>query len=260
MITSTLRGILAGVRFQLAVCRRFPETLLPLLTAPLYTVIFFMILWHGGRSDLSGYALIAPAFIALWWYALFQGGLVVQMDRWAQTIELQVAAPTSYAAVVFGRILAVTLIGQPSFVEVWLVGRYLLGAPVTIHHPGLLLATIVVTALAMAATALLLAGLAVLMRNAWTLTNSISYPLYVLGGILVPVALLPGWLQPLSKGVFLSWSADLLRACLAPDPVPRAAFRVGMVVALGVAGFAVAALLLRLILRRVRFTGELSLR
>jgi ABC-2 type transport system permease protein len=91
-----MRGVLAGMRLQLIITRQYAESLLPLITAPLYTVIFLMILRHGGRPDLSGYAVIGPVFIALWWYALFQGGLVVQSDRWSETIELHVSTPTRY--------------------------------------------------------------------------------------------------------------------------------------------------------------------
>lgn len=255
-----MRGLLAGMRLQLAITRQYAESLLPLITAPLYAVIFLMILRNGGRPDLSGYAVIGPVFIALWWYALFQGGLVVQSDRWAETIELHVATPTRYAAVVFGRILTTTGIGLLSFVEVWLIGRYLLRANVTVHHPGVLVVTLLATAFAMAATALLASGLVVYLRSAFSLTNSISYPFYVLGGILVPVALLPGWVQPFSRIVFLSWSADLLRDSLNPAAVAGAAWRVAMIVGLGAAGFLIATHLLTRILRRVRETGELSQR
>ncbi len=40
---------------------------------------------------------------------------------------------------------------------------------------------------------------------------------------------LPHWIRPLSSVVFLSWSADLLRAALRPTPMHDFAFRLGMV-------------------------------
>lgn len=255
-----MKGVLAGARFQVVITRQYAESLIPLIIAPLYTLIFVTLLRHGGRADLSGYALIGPAFIALWWYVLYQGGAAVQVDRWSETIELHVTTPSPYAGVVFGRILAVTAVGLLPFVEVWLIGRLLIHPGVTVFHPGLLIATLLANSFAMAATALLIAGLVVYARSAFTLMNSITYPIYLLGGILVPVALLPGWVHPLSKAVFLSWSADLLRACLAPADVPNAALRVGMVVLLGTLGFLAALELLRRILLRVRRTGELSRR
>ena len=95
-------------------------------------------------------------------------------------------------------------------------------------------------------------------RNAVTFSNSASYPFYVLGGILVPVSVLPHWIQPLSSIVFLSWSADLLRAALRPTPMHDFAFRLGMVGVLGACGLAIGAWSMRVILLRVRGNGELG--
>lgn len=253
-----MRGLLAGFRLQLWFYRNYPDMWIPLLTAPLYTVIFSMVIRHGGREDLSSYAVIAPFFMTLWWFALFHGGMVIQTERWEGTVECLAAAPTSFPIVILGRIGAVMLVGLASFVEVWLFGTYVLHLDVTIHHPAVFAATLVVTAFAMATTALLFAGLFVLARSAATFTNSASYPFYVLGGIIVPVAFLPGWVQPLSTVVFLSWSADLLRVSLAPAPAHGVATGLGMVAVLGVAALALGSAMMNRILRRVRNTGELN--
>ena len=61
----------------------------------------------------------------------------------------------------------------------------------------------------------------------------------MLGGILVPVSVLPHWIRPLSSVVFLSWSADLLRAALRPTPMHDFAPRLGMVAFLGACGLAI---------------------
>jgi ABC-2 type transport system permease protein len=253
-----VRALAAGFRIQLRFYRAYPDNLIPLFTSPLFTIIFLMIVRHGGRSDLSAYAIVAPIFIALWWFALFHGGWVIQTERWEGTIEQLVASPSGLPLVVFGRILAVTTVGLVAFPEIWLISRYVLHTHLTVHHPSLLVATLIATAFAMAATALFMAALFVLARNAVTFSNSASYPFYVLGGILVPVSFLPGWIQPLTKIVFLSWASDLLRSSLAPGRPNDPVFRVGMVVALGIAALALAGVTLRGILRRVRTTGELG--
>ena len=65
-------------------------------------------------------------------------------------------------------------------------------------------------------------------RNATTFSNSASYPFYVLGGILVPVSVLPHWIQPLSSIVFLVLERRPLRAqpCR-PTPMHDFALRLG---------------------------------
>jgi ABC-2 type transport system permease protein len=216
-----------------------------------------MIFKHAGRPDLTGYAAVAPVFIALWWMALFNSGWTITIERWNGTIEMLVAAPSSFAAVIFGRITTTTLAGIVSFGETWIVAR-LFGTTVHIEHGWAFLATIVVTLAAMAGTALAMASLFVLARNAVTFSNSASFPFYVLGGILVPVSLLPHWIRPISSIVFLSWSADLLRAGLRSTPIHDFGLRLGMVALLGACGLAVGAWAMQVILQRVRGSGELG--
>ena len=254
-----MRGFVAGFRLQLSFYRQYPDLLIPLLTAPLYTIIFTMVLRHGGRADLGAYAIVAPFFMSLWWFAIFNGGWVIQTERWEGTVDYLVAAPVSFAGVVLGRIATMMVAGLASFAEVWLLGLAL-RVDVTIHHPAVFAATLLLTAFAMTTTALFMANLFVLARSAATFSNSASYPFYVLGGILVPVTLLPGWLQPFSKVVFLSWSAESLRGSLAAPPVPHAGLNLAMIFLLGCAALVVASVMLGRILRKVRETGELGLR
>jgi ABC-2 type transport system permease protein len=253
-----VRAFLAGAGIQLRFLRAYPDSLIPFFTAPLFTIIFMMIFRHAGRSDLTAYAAIAPVFIALWWLALFNAGWTITVERWNGTIEMLVAAPSSFAAVILGRITATTMIGIVSFGEAWLVARLIFGATVRIEHAWAFVLTILVTLAAMAGTSVAMSSLFVLARNAVTFSNSASYPFYVLGGILAPVSVLPSWLRPLSAAVFLSWSADLLRAALRPAPVHELGFRLGMVALLGACGFAVGTWAMRVILTRVRGNGELG--
>ena len=252
-----MRAFLAGARIQIRFLTAYPDSLIPFFTAPLFTIIFLLVFKHAGRQDLTPYAAIAPVFIALWWLALFNSGWTITIERWNGTLEMLVAAPSSFGAVIFGRIATTTAIGTVSFFEAWLVAR-LFGTPVTIHHWGAFVLTVFATLAAMAGTAVGMAALFVLARNAVTFSNSASYPFYVLGGILVPVSLLPHWVRPLSSVVFLSWSADLLRATLDAAPIHDLWPHLGMVVLLGACGYAVGLVALRVILVRVRESGELS--
>jgi ABC-2 type transport system permease protein len=253
-----MRSFWAGFRVQLRLMRAYPDALIPFFTAPLFTVIFLMIFDRAGREDLTAYAAVAPLFIALWWLSLFQSGWVVSHDRWSGTLEPLVAAPGSFAANVLGRVLAPTMVGLVSFGEVWLVARLIFGERIQIHHPAAFVLTTAVTLAAMAGTSVVMAALFVLTRSAATFSNSASYPFYVLGGILVPVSVLPDWLEPVSRIIFLSWSSELMRDALRTGAIDDLAFRLGMILFLGACGFVVGMILLGRILVRVRSNGELS--
>ncbi|WP_236796410.1 ABC transporter permease [Amycolatopsis sp. GM8] len=255
-----MRTVATAFRLQLIFYRHHPDLLVPLLTAPLYSVIFTMIIRHNGRTDLLGQSSLAPFYMSLWWFALFSGGWIIQTDRWEDTLQYLVSAPANFSAVVFGRAAATMVPGTVAFAETWLFARYVLDAPVTIRHWPLLIASFALTLFATAATASLLAAVFVLARNAVTFSNAASFPFYLLGGILVPTALLPIWLRPLSDGVFLSWSADLLRGAVKSGPVPHAAQGLLMTALLGVVALIGARLAIAGVLHRVRHTGELSLR
>jgi len=253
-----IRDIAAGARLELQLVRANIDALIPLFTAPLFTTIFLMIVSRAGRADLQPDALMAPVLMTLWWYALFQGGNLVTEDRWQGILEGTIAAPARLGTVILGRIAATMAIGLLGFFEVWAIGELVFGVSVHVHHPLVLVATLVATVFAMAGTAISFAALFVLGRNAFTFMNSASFPFYVLGGVLVPTALLPGWIQPLTKAVFMSWSADLLRASLKPGHVHDAGGRVVVVLLFGVVSFAIGHVVLSLVLTRMRGTGELA--
>lgn len=253
-----LRGLLAGVRLEGHNMRRSPDELLALVTAPVLTLVFLSITLHAGRTDLSPYAVLAPALLALWQMALLTSGETVAAEREDGTLEGLVASPASFVGVITGRILTVTLISLAGFVESWLVAALVFGIVVPVVHPGAFLIAALATAFATAGTAVILSAMFVLSRSARTFQNSLSYPFYVLGGVMVPVAYLPEWLQPVTRLIFLSWSSDLLRDAVTPGPVPDLALRVGIVLLLGLAGFVVGAFLVRRAIRRVRRTGTMA--
>jgi ABC-2 type transport system permease protein len=253
-----MRGFLAGLRVELWILRAGPDALIPLFTAPLFTIIFLAIVRHGGRQDLQPDALMAPVLMTLWWFALFQGGNLVTGDRWQGVLEWALAAPVGLASVILGRIATIMCFGLAGFFEVWGIAEAIFGVGIPFEHPVELALTLLATIFAMSGTAVAFAALFVLTRNAYTFGNSASFPFYVLGGVFVPVAILPGWIQPVSSAIFMSWSADLLRASLKPAAIDAFWGRLGMVLLLGMVSFAIGRAVLTLVLRRMRVTGELA--
>jgi ABC-2 type transport system permease protein len=253
-----VRGLWGAIRLQLQIVGADRGYLNEILANPFFAVIFLGIVRAAGRKDLTAYAIVAPVLITLWGMALEISGDIVDSDRGAGILEGVVATPVGFPTVVFGRVLAVTLLSVVAVAETWLVAKIGFRADIEIHHPGVLLATLAATGLAMAGTALVMAGLFVLARTARTFQNTMNYPIYLLAGVIVPLSYLPEWLRPLGRVLFLSWSADLLRASLSPAPVPDPALRLGMVLLLGALGLAVGRATLHVVLRRVRGQGTLG--
>lgn len=253
-----MRGIVGAARMQLQLITRDRSYLNAIIANPFFAIIFLGIVKAAKRDDLTGFAMVAPVLITLWNMAIEISGGIVDSDRWHGTLEGVVASPVGYPSVILGRVLAVNFLGLFGVIETGIVARVGFGASVTVHHPDVLVGGLLVTALAMTGTATLLAALFVLTRTATTFANTMTYPFYLLGGVLVPLSFLPWWIRPGGRLIFLSWSADLLRDSLAAAPVEDVAIRYAVVLGLGFAGLVAGQIVLRVVLDRLRNQGTLE--
>ncbi|MFC5186492.1 ABC transporter permease [Actinomadura harenae] len=210
-MTSYLRVVWQAFLLQAALARRGPQNMLMLLVTPMQTAGLLSLTLHAHRPDAVANAVIAPGLVGLWVAALDYAGRVVPEDQWAGRFTPMVAAPVPLTLVVAGRVAAVVLVGAVAFAESWLVAAAGFGRVVTVDEPGVFVLAVAATCLASVGTAMLLSGVIALSRARDVLQNSLSYPFYILGGVVFPIAVLPLWVRPLSRLVFLSWSAQLLR-------------------------------------------------
>jgi ABC-2 type transport system permease protein len=247
-----MTALAASFRLQLWIALRNPGEYLILLTVPLLTGIFLSLSLSSGREPAVVNAVLAPGLIGLWFVALDLGASVIRHDRWNARLEPMIASRSSLATVIFGRLLAAVCVGGLAFVESWLVAVLLFGVAVPLASPAVFAVALVATCLAAAGTATLVAGAFVLSRNLPLFQQVLTYPCYILGGVLVPVTFLPGWLEPLSKVVFLSWSADLLRDAMSRPSVPGWGGRTAVVLALGAAALLAGYRLVGVVVERVR--------
>ena len=232
-----LRVVWCSVLLQAALSRRAPEHALILLITPMQTTTLLALTVTSHRPDVVANAVLAPGLIGLWVAALNYAGRIVPEDRWAGRFSPMVAAPVPLGLVVTGRVALVVLVGAAAFAESWLVAALGFGRVLTVADPALFAVAVAATCLATVGTATLLSAVFVVSRAREVLQNSLSFPFYILGGILVPVAALPGWLHPLSRVVFLSWSSDLLRGAVRGD-AHGGAWHVAAILGLGAAGMA----------------------
>lgn len=226
---------LAAVRLQWKRLIREPGSLADFIVAPLLAFLFFVILAHAGRRDLFAYALFAPVLITVWSRSVYAAGEILEADRWTGVLEAMLATPAHPLVVTLGRTTVVTALALVALVEVWLLAWLVFGHTFAVAQPALLIATLAFTAFSAATTGLLIAALVLGARDPRTFQNSITYPFYVVGGVLVPVTYLPDWIQPLSNLIFLSWSSALLRDSLVTERVLDAGVRLLAILGLGLA-------------------------
>jgi ABC-2 type transport system permease protein len=236
-LTVTASTAATGGRFQLALLRRSPQQLIALAAAPVSALVLVAIVDAAGRRDLSTAAIIAPGLMTMWTMTLFSAGEALEVERQAGTLEPLLATPAPLFGLILGRVVVTSAVGALGFVECWLVGWALIGTPAVPEHPAPFAVGLLLTVLAMASWGSVLAPLYLLARSARTFQNSLSFPLFLLGGVLVPIELYPQWVQPICRLVFLTWSAEVLRD--AAGVHDASTWAVPLLVVTGLAGLAV---------------------
>lgn len=259
MVVASARVMLAALVAQVRMTRRNVEDLMPVLTMPLFALVFMAVFAYSGRRDLAGYALVAPMLMTIGQMGFFVASELITRDRDDQLLELLVAAPSPLFATLWPRIVLLNALGLIGFVEAWVIVRFVFGENIVFHHPWIAALTLGATVFASAGTALVTAALFCFGRSTRTFQNSVTYPLYLLAGVLVPVAFLPEWVQPLSRAIFLYWSAELMRASMEPAAIDYAAWRLGAVVLLGAIAGVVGGALIHRMLTRLRRSGAMGL-
>ena len=261
--TSTLLAlgwmIVASLRAQFRMSRRDIGDLFMVIANPVYALIFMAIFVHVGREDLASYALVAPMLMGVVGTAAFVAGELVMRERREQTLEVSVICPVPFPAVIFSRILVITAISMVGIIESWLIVRFGFGIEIAIHHPGTFAAAILLTTFASAGTALIAAAAFCFAEEVRTFQNSITFPLLLFSGVLVPVTVFPDWLEPISRVVFLYWSAELLRGSMQPEILQGAHLELGVLAGLGLGSTLIGAALLNRIIGFLRREGRLGI-
>jgi len=253
-----VRAAGSAFRMQLALAWRTPNYWMTQATTPIQVVLFLSVIDAFDRPDLLAYGLLAPALMTMWSTAVWTGGSVIRNDRFGGVIELHVASPTSYWGIVVARVAAVVLLSL-LVIPVTLVTAWVTySVTVDVQHPFLLAGVMLMVGAAIVATSTVLSAFTILSRAAITFQSSASYPILLLGGVFVPLALLPAWVQPFGRLVFLSWGSDALRTTILEPGVSGLGLDVGMIVLLGTLTLVAGYRLVRVILRRVRISGEIG--
>jgi ABC-2 type transport system permease protein len=219
------------------------------------TVAFFMFQAGAGGEALV-FASFGAAVMGIWSSTSTAAGSAMQRERWHGTLELLVCAPVHFAAILLPVTVAMSAIGLYSMVATLLVSRFAFGVDLPFEQPVGLAVALVVTVASIGALGFLLAVSFVRYRTAWALGNLLEYPVWLVAGFLVPIALLPGWVQPVSWALAPTWGVDAIReAASGRTPWPE----IAGALALGALYVTVGVVILESVLRSARKAGSLAL-
>jgi len=185
----------------------FGQVIYPLFFA---TVAFFVFRAGDSPRPLL-YASLGAAVMGMWSATSTTAGGAMQRERWHGTLELLVGTPPHFALVLLPVTLAMATVGIYSLGATLLYGHFLFGIELTVAHPLLFGGAIVGTVLSFGALGFVFAVTFVRFRAAWALGNLFEYPVWLIGGFLVPLALFPDWVRPISWALAPTWGMNAIR-------------------------------------------------
>jgi ABC-2 type transport system permease protein len=219
------------------------------------TTAFFM--YRAGHDQHTLlFASLGASVMGIWSATSTSASSVLQRERRHGTLELLAAAPANFALILLPISVAMTTVGLYSMVATLLWGHFVFGIEMRLVHPLLFVLAVPVTIASVGALGFLLSVACVRYRTAWALGNALEYPVWLICGFLVPLALLPGWVGPFSWVLAPTFGVRAIReAALGGTPLGDLL----ACAALGIAYFGIGVTLTDYVLRSARRKASLAL-
>ena len=220
------------------------------------SLAYFM--FEAGREPASLLlASLGATMMGIWSVTTVGAADAIQRQRFAGVLELLVAAPRPFWAVLVPITIATSTIGVYSLVSTLLWGRFLFGIPLDFEQPFVFALAIPPTIVSIGLLGFVMSSVIVRFRAGWAIGNMFEYPVWIVTGLLIPVALLPQWAEPVSWALAPTWGMRALSHAALAGGSPL--FDIGMCLLLSAIYTLLGALLLRRFLASARRSATLSL-
>jgi ABC-2 type transport system permease protein len=234
--------------------------LFTLVVQPLVIALLALWILRGTAEDYGIYVVVGSGLTGLWSGLLFISGNSITVERWTGTLEMIASVPTPLPIIALGKIVANVSQSFISMIGAYLLASVALGYALQVNQPVPFVVSLLLMVFAFVSLGMVLAPLFITNPDVQRWQNALEFPVYILAGFLFPIALLPDWTTPLSYLLSPYWAAVALHETSSGDgdPAVVAGAWVAMIV-LSVVYLILSSVLFRVLLRRARREGTLSL-
>jgi ABC-2 type transport system permease protein len=230
------------------------------LIQPLLIAVMAIYVLKERDASRGIYVVVGSGMTGLWTSLLFRGAFNINGERHMGTLEGIVASPTSLGTVVIGKTLSSVILSLLSMILSYGLASLIFRFPISIAQPVPFVASLFMTVLAFISLGLLIAPLMAINLSLSGWVNALEYPMYILGGFLFPILMLPGWTTPISYILTPYWAARALHASSTGGAaLSEILLSWGMMLFLGAVYIVVSYRLFEIVLHRARVDATLSL-
>ena len=256
-MSQLLRTMTLGWKLHFKQESRNPFFLYIVIGTPLIYATMAYFLFQGGEQQATLVAAaVGSAMMGIWSLTTTAAAAALQRQRRLGILELLVASPTPFWATFLPITLAIASIGIYSLATGLIYVRFLFGVPVSVDDWPAFIVAVPPTILSIGMLGFLMGSAFVRFRAAWMVGNLFEFPVWTICGFLIPLALLPTWVEPIAWVLAPTWGMSALRnAALGTSAWPD----IGMCVLLSIVYAVLGGVLLKAFLRLARERATLGL-
>ena len=214
------RAFLSGMWIHVVQFSRNPFDLTGVIIWPiLYASIAYYLLDSKNNPRLLLAASLGAAVMLMWSLVVIGSSNALENQRWLGTLEVLVAAPVPFVAVIAPITVASGFVGGYALVATLAWGTLLFHVPLVIDHPFAFAVAVPACMLAIGMLGLVMASTFVLYRAAFSLGIALQYPVWIATGLLVPLSVLPAFVGHIGWFLGPYWGFRAIReSALGPSP------------------------------------------
>ncbi len=233
--------------------------LFTVIVQPLIVALLAIYMLRDTDGFQAIYVIVGSAMTGLWSGTIYISSRGIDHERWAGTLEEIVGSPTHLATVIVGKSLAALTLSLGSMLLSYPLAAFFFDYRLTIAEPLLFIVSLALMVLSLLSMGLVIAPIMSLNPGSSTWSNALEFPVYLFGGFLFPILLLPAWTTPISYALSPYWAARALHAASSGGaPSGEVYFSWILLIGSSVAYWFIAAWLFRVLLRRAREEATLG--
>ncbi|HXW37358.1 MAG TPA: ABC transporter permease [Nitrososphaerales archaeon] len=174
----------------------------------------FLSVYLGYSSQVTQFIVVGNALQAMSFAAVFAVANITTQDKWQGTLPGTIVTPANRLALFVGRAMFQIILSSLISVAGLVYAATLFGVSfASADFIGVAL-VILLTSGAMISFGLLISALGLYLRDAMVVANIFLFVTLLLCGVNFPVSVLPGWLQPVSWAIPLTYGTEALRMAI----------------------------------------------
>jgi ABC-2 type transport system permease protein len=204
----------------------------------------------------AGHVVLSIVLMAFWTSTVWNGAGILRLERAEGVLSASLFGCRSGLVVLVGKSLGSSLLAVWSVLGTVALMLLALRQPVDVGSPGWLALCLLVVLLSGTALGVLLSCVFLVSRFGAQISGALMYPVFLIGGMLIPLRMLPHGVAFLSWLISFRWAMDFFTTCAAGSPDLRP---LGAAVLLSVGYALLGRQVFNYVSRRARVLGTLDL-